>query len=1176
MLIEKMFEKDINRPINGVIQVEQDKEEVIKQEVSEYVITTELKKHFNKFFESYSASFSTPTDNTGVWITGFFGSGKSHFLKMLSYLLENKNIDGKPTVEYFREKYDDELSFMNIIQSTSVPTETILFNIDVEGSMTKDDTAVLRVFAKMFYGHLGFYGADLKLAKLEQFITKREKMSEFKAVFEEKNGESWEETRENYVFFDSDVIETLVEVLGMSEEGARNWFDGTETADISIGQLVDEIKEYVDSKPKGFRLLFMIDEVGQYIGTNTSLLLNLQSLIEKLGSVCRGQVWVVATGQEALDDMIKLRTDEFSRIMARFSVRLSLTSSSVGEVIEKRLLTKTPEAYENLKMVYDNNDSVLSNLYSLQSQKKDLKGYRSGDEFARVFPFVPYQFIIMKDVFNETRKKGHAGKHQSSGERSMLNGFQESAQKIKNRDEFALVPMYYFYDTLHSFLDTAIRSVVERAERAAQNNQGINDFDVNLLKLLYLIRYIDDIPSNVENITILMADDLRVDKQVLREEVKKSLDRLISQNYVSRNGDVYMFLTDEEQDIARDIKNTEVDTSTIVSRIGDLIFNDIYRSKKYKYGKYNFDFNAGIDNQVIGSSSVDVMKLHFMTVAADPNDLQDLRLITNSKNAEAIIVLSEDYKYFESMEMAEKIRKYVKQINVNQKPTSVQKIITDKQNEARRLEKQVIDDIKEAIVRGKYYINGEIVSIAGSDAVKKIDEALKYLVEHTFYNLNMIEENFDTDADIASVLNGTNHSMEGLEYNAQAQNEIVKYLDLQHSMKMPTSMFDIQQRYSKKPFGWRESDIAGVVAQVIVNQNATIKYAGQTIKPNDHRMIGFLRKKTEIGQVKIQKRIGIENFKISQVKSFLRDYFDVMDLPNDEDGLMTYIIKKFNDRKVELQDYFIKNIQRHYPGYKQIQDGLSYIEEVLKNQNDNVALVDTILELEVDLLENGDDLRAVEQFYNTQFKLFVSADNLLLQVNREKDYYVGYEEVDQAISSMKEIVRYQDNYNYSRIPKLNEYIAIIMNAKSQLLLETKKEITNVIEQCFEEIKTKAKENESVLSEILNQAKTSFDSKKNEIEKLDDLVALEAKKQSIFNDTNRFILAMDKALTPASNKQVHIVKENEHTNKKVKEYYKQVVFPSRTIKNEEDIDNYLKELKDKLMGLIKNGDEIKLN
>ncbi len=1176
MLIEKMFEKDINRPINGVIQVEQDKKDVIKQEVSEYVITTELKKHFNKFFESYSASFTTPTDNTGVWITGFFGSGKSHFLKMLSYLLENKDIDGKPTVEYFREKYDDELSFMNIVQSTNVPTETILFNIDVEGSMTKDDTAVLRVFAKMFYEHLGFYGADLKLAKLEQFISKRGKMDKFKSVFEQKNGESWEETRENYVFFEMDVIDTLVEVLGMSEEAAQHWFDGTESADISIGQLVDEIKDYVDSKPAGFRLLFMIDEAGQYIGTNTSLLLNLQSLIEKLGSVCRGQVWVVATGQEALDDMIKVRTNEFSRIMARFNIRLSLTSSSVGEVIEKRLLTKTPEAYNNLVMVYDNNDSVLSNLYSLQSQKKDLKGYRSGDEFARIFPFVPYQFIIMKDVFNEIRKKGHAGKHQSSGERSMLNGFQESAQKIQNRDEFALVPMYYFYDTLHSFLDTAIRSVIERAEKAAQNNEGLTEFDVNLLKLLYLIRYIDDVPSNIENITILMADDLRVDKQVLREEVKKSLDRLINQNYVSRNGDVYMFLTDEEQDIARDIKNTEVDTSTIVSRIGDLIFNDIYRTKKYKYGKYNFDFNAGVDSQVIGATSLDAIKLHFMTVAADPTELQELQLITNSKNSEAIIVLSDDYKYFEAMEMAEKIRKYVKQINVNQKPTSVQKIITDKQNEARRLEKQVIDDIKEAIVHGQYYIDGEVVTIQGNDAVKKGDEALKYLVEHTFYNLNMIEQNFDTDAEIIAVLNGTNRSMEGMEYNAQAQNEIVKYLDLQYSMKMPTSMFDIQQRYSKKPYGWRESDIAGVVAQVIVSQNAIVKYAGQTIKPNDHRMVGFLRKKTEIGQVKIQKRISIDNYKINQTKSFLREYLDVMDLPNDEDSLIAYIIKNFNEKKVELQDYLNRNRQRHYPGYKQIQDGLAYVEEVLRNQNDNVALVDSIVDLQDDLLDNKDDMKAVEQFYNTQFKLFESADLVLRQVEREKDYYVDNESVEQAITLIKEIVCYQDNYNYSRIPKLNEYIAIIKDAKQVLLTEKKQEVFNVIAQCFEEIKAKAQTDIDKLSGALNQARISFDNKKQEVETIDDIVTLEAKKQALFNDTTRFISAMDQILKPEPIKPVRSLIEKEQSPKKVKEYYRQVIFPIKTIKNEEDIDDYLKELKSKLMGLIQDGDEIKLN
>ena len=150
MIIQKMFKDDINRPINGVIQVEQKEEDIVEQEIREYVVTNELKRHISQFFNYYSNSFEHPTDNTGVWITGFFGSGKSHFLKMLSYLLENKEIKGNKTVELFRKKFDDELAFMPIQNATSVPTETILFNIDVEGPMKKDSTAVLQVFAKCF------------------------------------------------------------------------------------------------------------------------------------------------------------------------------------------------------------------------------------------------------------------------------------------------------------------------------------------------------------------------------------------------------------------------------------------------------------------------------------------------------------------------------------------------------------------------------------------------------------------------------------------------------------------------------------------------------------------------------------------------------------------------------------------------------------------------------------------------------------------------------------------------------------------------------------------------------------------------------------------------------------------------------------------------------------------
>lgn len=214
MQIRNMFAEDINRPINGVIKVDQDTADVIEQEVREYVITRELKKHFISFFDYYSDSFDKPTDDIGVWISGFFGSGKSHFLKMLSYILENKPVGTTTTVEMFRKKFeDDPATFMLIDKATRGKTETILFNIDIEGSINKDKTAVLRVFAKMFYNHLGFFGENLKVAMLEQYIDQLGKTEEFRRVFEEKKGKSWVDQRKAFAFNGKFIIPTLMEVL---------------------------------------------------------------------------------------------------------------------------------------------------------------------------------------------------------------------------------------------------------------------------------------------------------------------------------------------------------------------------------------------------------------------------------------------------------------------------------------------------------------------------------------------------------------------------------------------------------------------------------------------------------------------------------------------------------------------------------------------------------------------------------------------------------------------------------------------------------------------------------------------------------------------------------------------------------------------------------------------------
>ena len=405
MKLQSMFQKDINRDINGVIKVAQNDEQSLQQELSEYIITRELRRHFLTFLDNYSKALDAPTDKIGVWISGFFGSGKSHFLKMLSYLLSNKEVCGRRVMDYFADKFDDPMMEAAAARCSAAPTESILFNIDVEGPVTKDKTAVLRVFAKMFYNHCGFYGDDLKIAKLERFIEKQGKTQAFREAFEQVNGAPWLETRDSFAFFEDDVVEVLQTVLGMSEQAARNWFNGEETNELSIAQLAGDIREYVDRKGKNFRLLFMVDEVGQYIGDDGNLMINLQSLVEEIGTRCRGKVWVMVTSQEAIDSVVKISGDDFSKIQGRFNTRLSLSSSSVDEVIKRRVLAKSEEADQLLRMVYDKEHAVLKNLFTFHNPVLDIKGFSDGEEFAAAFPFVPYQFLIIQKVLAEIRDR---------------------------------------------------------------------------------------------------------------------------------------------------------------------------------------------------------------------------------------------------------------------------------------------------------------------------------------------------------------------------------------------------------------------------------------------------------------------------------------------------------------------------------------------------------------------------------------------------------------------------------------------------------------------------------------------------------------------------------------------------------------------------------------------------
>lgn len=1111
-------------------------------------------------------------------------------------------MQGIKTAERFRDKFEnDAATFMLIDKATQAPTETILFNIDIEGPINKDDTAVIRVFAKMFYNHLGFYGENLKVAKLEQYVARAGKTEAFHHVFEEKNGSSWVESRDAFAFFEDDVVETLQEVLGMSETAAHHWFDGTESVEISIAQLVLEMKEYVEKKSKNFRMLFMIDEVGQYIGANVSMLTNLQSLVEKIGSECNGKIWVCCTGQEALDDIIKVRQNEFSRIQARFKSRLSLTSSSVDEVIQRRLLKKKPEVEIKLAAIYEENDSVLRNIFTFKTDdaRADLRGYQNVTEFVSNFPFVPYQFILIQQIFAEIRKHGNAGKHYSGAERSMLDGFQISAKKIQEKDEYALATLSSFYDSIHTFLDGAIRRVIDRCERAANETLGVELFDVEILKLLYLIRYIDDVKSNIDNIVILMADDLRVDKINLREAVKESLNRLLSQNYIARVGDTYNFLTDEEQKIQEDIRDTIVDTTNITERIAQTIFGDIYDSKKYRYGKYDFSYDQMVDRITIGALTGGI-QLRFLTIDSDLERSQELKLMTDSKNA-AIIVL-DDTPYFDSLEKSMKIRKFVKMRNVNQLPPTVKSIIEQQQVEAGKYEMEAKEYLSEAIISGLFYVDGEKIELrAGSVSVKEedpikreveikkakarniIDQALEYLVSHVYSDLELITKNYESDADIIAILKGSfkDGVMAGLEQNHEAASKVEEYLEIQAAQNRPTSMADIQSRYQGIPYGWKEIDIAAVVAMLVYDQNVTIKYAGSTVQPDNPKLPDMLRKKSEIGKTGITKRQIISLSKMKKVKELLRDYLDVMDVKEDEDGLVIFIKENFTKLK-EYYDKLQENYKNNkYPDHVLVIQSSQLMENILSQQKDNIALIERVLSKENELFDNKEDIRNVESFFKNQVSVFDAATQLLEDMRNDLDYLSKEEASNEALKQIRMITMVPMNgkYDYKKIPELNGLMAKVHEGHNRLLDGKREELLEIVRQCLEAIHTVS--NDKINGKaILTTADNFYTQKKERIGILKSIALLDALLPQMLTYKDDTVDKIESLQKPVAPQLVTSVNPSEIKKPEPKKIYKalnrQVVFPAKTLETEADVDSYVEKMREQLKQLMKNCDGIKLN
>ena len=977
MKIKDIFAKDIDRNIRGVIKIGQDEEPIKKQELEEYVVTDELRDNFTRFFEAYSRGIGHVTDEMGVWISGFFGSGKSHFLKILSYLLENDEVAGKRAIDYFRDdnKFNDDHTLELMEQAEKVPTDVVLFNIDAkaDANSARDNSAILTVFLKVFNERLG-YSPEPALANMERWLDDNNKYTAFQEKIETLTGKSWREIRNTYAFISDTIEKALVQSGAMTEENAHGFIQSVQSGnyDVTPESFAKLVRSYLDKKGNDHHIVFLVDEVGQFIGDDGTRMLNLQGIVEQLGVECQGRAWVIVTSQQQMDEVTtrfdKQDRDDFSKIQGRFNTMITMSSANADEVIQKRLLDKTPRAMETLTDVFNENEHNINNKIDFSDRIERMK-FNDADSFVTNYPFVPYQFKLLKDVLRVVRKHGAEGKHMSDGERSMLATFQEATRRYEHDEVGKLVPFNAFFHGMQEFLSHDHQVVFAHAKSDELLNPSDEAENINLqvLQVLFMVKYLDDFPATITNITTLLINDINADRRTLTENIERSLKKLEQQNYILKNVDTYEFLTDKEQEVNQTINSYEVSDDEVVSEIGAYLVGGNHISIKYSYprmnNRYIFNFNAYIDGKGFGRTANE-LSIRIVT----PLDMHDeSEFISMAQMGhDVVIVLPDNDNYIDNYRRADKIKQYL------QKPTTGdarEKMIRLSKGEERNAQREAANQqLIDALNLANIYVVDDVLK-GGTDIGARLNEAFNKIINENYRRLDYIESG-KGEKDIVSLLKGDADL--DLEENSRAVTAVLDEINRRTGQgDNRISMANLRDQFAKIPYAYNDEDVAWLVAKLFMDGKLRLFYNGDPVeldsaKQNSRTVLDYLTNRRHVEKLTIQTVREVPKKQLDDAREYVRDVLEkksilAADLSSEAFAME---IKRVTQEKISQ---IREDIHRDLPGNDLLNDGLVLLNKVA-NAGDSYHIFNTIHKSIDDLIDWDEDMdeSGVWEFYASE------------------------------------------------------------------------------------------------------------------------------------------------------------------------------------------------------------------
>lgn len=1166
MKIKDIFYRDIFRPINSAVVVSDKKEETVEAEIKEYVFTKEL---IEKLFTVLNTVLNKKSGKTGIWVNGYYGSGKSHFIKFIHFLMDGSTSDEAfQVLEDAVSKYDpmepgarDDVTVSNLRQLKkrveSSHCDNIMFNVEDETDDSSKER-LTRIFMNMFNKFRGYNPDDIPLALLlEKPLDQQGLLEDFKSKINDDLGFNWDTDAAQVASFQlQDVLEIAKSVYPKLDIiSLHGKLSNPESFKIGINAtLIPELQSFLKDKDKNYRLLFLVDEISQYVGSNKEILLNFQNIIERVSEDCNNQVWIACTAQQTLDEVSQSTDgvtdvqDEFGKILGRFDTRISLQSNDASYITQRRVLDKDSDGLKALGKMYDSNKDYIQNQFKISHEL--YKGYRSEDEFKTAYPFVPYQFKLIAHVFEAFQQLKYVIKEVKDNERSVLGITHFTIKKNADRDVGEFIPFDGFYNQqFHT-------NLTNRGAKAIQNALELsyvksNPFAERVVKVLFMISNLlenqrQTFPSNIDNLTVLLMDQLDQNRMQLQKNIKEVLDKLIMESIIREEKGSYFFFNEDEMDVQNLIKSQTVALDDRLDTFDKDFFRPLTRlSNKFSFGQNDFKIGYSIENKEVYRNG----DFKLSVLLTDRTDINQKALDAGKKDLYICVnewflndeTLRKDFEWYC------KTNKYF--IN-NAGGATGERAKTNENFKVRNneLKSRIEQRIKLKFPETRFISQQRVIAsdqIPGSTPSDRVDNVIEKHLEGIYKNHKLSLTYARNSAELKRSAADGQVPMPEL---TPAEKLVNDYISANNNQVI---LYDLIQNFEKEPFGWRHEAIIDMLVHLVKKKKREFKYKRHPRYP----IVDFVNKAISTAERHSCEIITGEDIDQSTLDNTAKAYKHIFNesLRTSTDGNEQFdLLQESLDKQYEKYQPLEKEFYGKYPFGQPFQDAVTRLNE-WRNIRDPKKLFNTLIDSQIDSKELFDLAKGMEDFKSRALKDY---DGLEEFYNNNQHNFSELDERDQKkAEEIKEFLTLQDpRKEFRHILKAKEEVEQSIAERTTSL---KKKVKDDYESIFEELTKEAKKQNVDLTTITNPAGVL-----KEIEEESSLSGLLQRELKTTNFKSEILTRVVEAAPKPAGSSAAKEPETYYVSTKVS-----------TISSEEELDDYLGKLREEMLDLIKNNKTI---